>query len=60
MTSGLVQHLGYVDSLNVAISICLTYTLIFSFIRVYLRKGSFGSDDAVVIAATVSPHTFRI
>lgn len=51
---GLVHHLGYHDSLNVAISICLTYTLIFTGIRIHLRKSSFGADDAVVIVATLA------
>ncbi|CAD0111909.1 unnamed protein product [Aureobasidium uvarum] len=52
--SGLVHHLGYADSLNVAISICLTYTLIFTCVRVHLRRNSFGVDDVVVIVATVA------
>jgi hypothetical protein len=52
--SGLVHHLGYADSLNVAISICLTYTLIFTCVRIHLRKSSFGADDAVVVFATLA------
>ena len=52
--SGLVRHLGYADSLNVAISICLTYTLIFTCIRIHLRRNGFGSDDVVVILATIT------
>lgn len=52
--SGLVHHLGYADSLNVAISICLTYTLIFTCVRIHLRRSSFGADDVVVIFATIA------
>lgn len=52
--SGLVHHLGYAESLNVAISICLTYTLIFTCVRIHLRRSSFGADDAVVIVATLA------
>ena len=52
--SGLVHHLGYADSLNVAISICLTYTLIFTCVRIHLRRSSFGADDAVVVIATLA------
>jgi hypothetical protein len=52
--SGLVHHLGYADSLNVAISICLTYTLIFTCVRIHLRRSSFGADDAVVLVATMA------
>ena len=52
--SGLVRHLGYAQSLNVAISICLTYTLIFTCVRIHLRRSSFGLDDAVVVVATVA------
>lgn len=52
--SGLVHHLGYADSLNVTISICLTYTLIFTCVRIHLRRSSFGADDAVVVFATLA------
>lgn len=52
--SGLVHHLGYADSLNVAISICLTYTLIFTCVRIHLRRSSFGADDVVVVIATLT------
>jgi hypothetical protein len=52
--SGLVHHLGYADSLNVTISICLTYTLIFTCVRIHLRRSSFGTDDAVVVVATMA------
>lgn len=55
--SGLVRHLGYAESLNVAISICLTYTLIFTCVRIHLRRSSFGADDAVVIVATIAALT---
>lgn len=52
--SGLVHHVGFAHSLNVAISICLTYTLIFTCVRVHLRRSSFGADDAVVVVATLA------
>jgi hypothetical protein len=52
--SGLVHHVGYADSLNVAISICLTYTLIFTCVRIHLRRNSFGLDDIAVIVATIA------
>lgn len=51
---GVVQHVGYVDSLKVAISICLTYTLLVSGVRIYLRNSKYGLDDLFLVIATVS------
>lgn len=49
------RHIGYVDGLNVAVSICLTYTLGVTALRVYIRRRLYGWDDAVVACATVRP-----
>lgn len=47
------HHVGYVDGVNFTISICLTYTLCVTFLRVWIRRVLFGWDDLVVGAATV-------
>lgn len=52
--SGVVQHVGYVDTLKVTTSICLTYTLLVSGVRIYLRNRQYGVDDLFVVVATVS------
>lgn len=48
------QHAGYIDGVNLTISICLTYTLCVSAIRVWIRRRLYGWDDIVVGAATVA------
>lgn len=50
----LVKHVGHVDSLSVATSICLTYTLLIFGLRLYIRNNSYGIDDGFVTFATVS------
>lgn len=47
------QHVGYQQGLNLAISLCLTYTLCIACVRVWIRKGAYGSDDIVIACATV-------
>ncbi|KAK5131889.1 hypothetical protein LTR08_000477 [Meristemomyces frigidus] len=47
------QHVGYQDSLNLTISLCLTYTLCIACVRIWIRKGAFGADDLVIAAATI-------
>ena len=47
------QSLGYKDGVNLAISLCLTYTLCLSCVRAYIRKGAYGIDDSVIAVATV-------
>ena len=47
------HHRGYQDTLNLTISLCLTYTLCIACVRIWIRKGAFGSDDLVIAVATV-------
>lgn len=47
------QQEGYEDALNLTISLCLTYTLCIACVRIWIRKGSFGSDDLVIAVATL-------
>ncbi|EMC93284.1 hypothetical protein BAUCODRAFT_150636 [Baudoinia panamericana UAMH 10762] len=44
---------GYQKALNLTISLCLIYTVCIALVRIVIRKGSFGSDDFVIAAATV-------
>jgi len=53
MSSELVHHVGYSDSLSVTISISLTYTLLILGLRLYIRNESWGVDDICVSFATV-------
>ena len=47
------QHIGYQDTLNLTISLCLIYTLCVACVRIWIRKGSFGADDLVIAVATI-------
>jgi hypothetical protein len=47
------RHLGFSDSVNFTISLCLTYTLCISCVRIWIRKGAFGVDDIVIAIATL-------
>lgn len=47
------RHLGFSDSVNLTISLCLTYVLFVSGIRIWIRKGAFGVDDIVIAIATL-------
>jgi hypothetical protein len=47
------QHIGHADALNLTVSLCLCYTLCIALTRLWIRKGAFGFDDAVVFAATL-------
>ncbi|KAK5723232.1 hypothetical protein LTR15_004929 [Elasticomyces elasticus] len=47
------QRPGKQDALNLTISLCLTYTLCVAGVRVWIRKGSFGLDDAVIGLSTI-------
>lgn len=44
-----------VDALKVALSLCLCYTLLIAFVRVYIRRNLYGPDDWTAFGATVSP-----
>jgi hypothetical protein len=46
------QHIGHADALNLTVSLCLCYTLCIALTRFWIRRGAFGFDDAVVLAAT--------
>lgn len=49
------RHPGYQDGTNLAVSLCLTYVVRISMVRIWIRKGSYGSDDIVIaIATTIS------
>jgi hypothetical protein len=52
-TDTLSQHIGHVDALNLTVSICLCYTLCIALTRFWIRRGVFGFDDVVVLAATL-------
>ena len=61
MSSALVNHVGFSESLSITISLCLTYTLLIVGIRLYIRSSNYGADDACVLGATVSemsPSTY--
>ena len=47
------QRIGDENTVNLTISLCLTYTLCIACVRVWIRKGAFGSDDAVIAVATL-------
>lgn len=47
------RHPGYQDGTNLAVSLCLTYVICISCVRLWIRKGSYGSDDVVIAIATV-------
>ena len=47
------RHPGYQDGVNLVVSLALTYVICISCVRLWIRKGSYGSDDAVVAVATV-------
>lgn len=51
-TDTLSQHIGHVDALNLTVSLCLCYTLCIALVRLWIRLGSFGTDDLVVLSAT--------
>ena len=52
-TDTLSQHINRVDALNLTVSICLCYTLCIALTRFWIRRGVFGFDDLVVLAATL-------
>lgn len=41
------------DGVNLAISLCLTYIICISCLRIWIRRGAFGVDDAVIAVATL-------
>jgi hypothetical protein len=47
------RHPGFADSVNLTISLCLTYVLCISCVRMWIRKGAFGVDDVVTGIATL-------
>ena len=47
------QHVGYYDGVNLTISLCLTYILCISGVRIWIRKGAYGIDDLVIAIATL-------
>jgi len=47
------QHIGHVDALNLTVSLYLYYTLCIALTRFWIRRGAFGFDDVVVLAATL-------
>ena len=48
------QHTGRVEALNLTISLCICYTLCIALVRLWIRRGAFGVDDLVVLAATLA------
>jgi hypothetical protein len=51
---GVAVHIGYVHGLQLALALCLCYTLCIVCLRSYIRWRAFGRDDAVVVVSTVS------
>jgi len=47
------QHEGYQNTLNLTISLCLTYTLCIACVRIWIRKTAYGIDDFVIAVATL-------
>lgn len=47
------HRIGFADSLKFTTSLCLTYTLGVALLRVWVRRGIFGTDDIVICVATV-------
>ncbi|QIW98179.1 hypothetical protein AMS68_003697 [Peltaster fructicola] len=49
----MAEHSNNATGLNLAISLCLTYTLCIVCVRLWIRKGGFGHDDTVVLVTTL-------
>ena len=49
----MTSHSGFVDTVNLTISLCLTYVVCISCVRMWIRKGAFGVDDIVTGIATL-------
>ena len=47
------RHPGNSDGVNLTTSLCLTYIICISCVRLWIRKGSYGSDDLVIAVATI-------
>lgn len=47
------EHIGFADTTNLTISLCLVYTLCIGCVRIWIRKGAFGADDLVILVATL-------
>lgn len=45
---------GYQGGVLLAVSLALTYVICISCVRIWIRKGSYGSDDLVVLIATMT------
>lgn len=54
--SHVVQHSGNVAGLKLTLGISLCYTLCVACLRGYIRRRTFGRDDAVVLVSTVSKN----
>lgn len=44
---------GYQDALNLVVSLCLIYTLCIACVRIWIRRGSYGTDDLVIAIGTI-------
>ena len=47
------QRHGFVDSLNLVVSLCLVYTICIACVRIWIRRGSYGTDDLVIAIGTL-------
>lgn len=52
-TDHVARHEGYSKGLELALSICVCYTLCVLSLRLYVRWRAFGVDDLVVSLSTV-------
>lgn len=46
------RHPGNQDGVLLTVSLALTYVICISCVRLWIRKGSYGSDDFVILVAT--------
>ncbi|GIZ40553.1 hypothetical protein CKM354_000388700 [Cercospora kikuchii] len=45
---------GYQNAVSFTISICLVFTICVAIIRLWIRRHAYGSDDAIIAAATIT------
>ena len=48
----MANETGYSKSVNLVISLCLSYTILVACVRIWIRKAAFGVDDSIIAFAT--------